>query len=39
LGVEVVGGKDFRELICEGLDSLGGGVMEDEVVAEEVDPT
>lgn len=39
LGEEVVGGKDFRELICEGLDSLGGGVMEDKVVAEEVDPT
>jgi hypothetical protein len=39
LGVEVEGWKDIGELICEGLDSLGVGVMEDKVVAEEVDPT
>ena len=39
LGVDVKGWKDIGELIGEGLDSFGGGVMEDEVVAEEVHPT
>ncbi len=39
LGVDVKGWKDIGELIGEGLDSFGGGVMKDEVVAEEVHPT
>ncbi len=35
---EVVRGKDFGELIREGLDSLDRRVVEDDIVTEEVDP-